>query len=242
MNDNKMLIASVVLGVAVVVAAALIVGRSNVNVSVSPAGAPNVTVSPQGTPIVVSGEQTFGAATTDPTVFTEGKFTNLDVTGNAEVGALSLSTLALSGAATGGYLVHVSQEPIVSVTTTQKICSFVNTGTEPRRVIDIGAKFEKNGSGAMRLSITSNFNGSAATGTAGTDLLKDVSWTLSAASSTFNGASSTAGFTTAHERVGGGILSTWDPGESLVYVVASPSSTAGSLPYAGTCYATWMSF
>lgn len=180
--------------------------------------------------------ETFGANAYETTNWISGDFSDdvavgddLTVSGDATIAG----TLAVTGDITGEYLTHISQSAIVSVTTTQELCDMTNSGTTPRRLLDSGAQFGTQVTGETEnMTVTSNFSGTATTGTAGTNLLNDYTWALSSASSTFS-ASSTAGFVTLTDQT----MKTWDPGEHLVYMTSSPTTTLS-----GTCYAVWTSY
>jgi len=185
---------------------------------------------------ITSGENSedlFGAyapIASQTTKWTSGEFTD-DLT--VDDGVYIGGTLEVVGDITGEYFTHISQSAITSVTTTQEICDMTNSDSTPRRLLDAGAQFGTQVTGeSTRLSVTSNFGGAATTGTAGTNLLYDYSWTLSTASSTF-AASSTAGFVAVTDQT----YLTWDPGEHLEYIISSPTTTL-----TGTCYAVWTSY
>ena len=182
--------------------------------------------------ITNGGSETFGANQYEETDLISLHLTD-DLTVDDDV--VVTGDLAVTGDITGEYLPHVSQTAIVSVTTTQEVCDMTNDGTTPRRVVDVGAQFGTNVSAAIaNLTVTSNYGGAATTGTALTNLLADRTWTLSSASSSFS-ASSTAGFD--GYRALDVAQATWDPGEHLVYMVGSPTTTL-----TGTCYALWTSY
>lgn len=181
-------------------------------------------------------EDVFGANSHEITRWISGNLSDdLDVDDdlNVDGDATVTGSLSVTGAISGEYLPNITQAALVSVTTTQEICDITNSGSTPRRLLDAGAQFGTQVTGeTQRVTVTSNFGGAATTGTAGANLLHDYTFDLSAASSTF-AASSTAGFVTLTDSV----QKTWDPGEHLVYMVGSPTTTL-----TGTCYATWVSF
>lgn len=177
-------------------------------------------------------EQSFGANAWEVTRWTSGDFDDdLNVDDALTVGG----TVTITGDVTATYLSHVSYTSVVSVTTTQKICALTNNDSTPHILMDYGVKMGTNASGATaRVTVTPNFGGAATTGTAGTNLLNDLSWTMSVASTTLS-TSSTAGFNFVSAKGGTGeVQRVWDPNESLVFMVASPTTTL-----TGRCYATW---
>ncbi|MFA6158982.1 MAG: hypothetical protein WC763_05185 [Candidatus Paceibacterota bacterium] len=179
--------------------------------------------------ITNGGSETFGA-----NQYEETDLISLHLTDDLTVdGTITTADATITGEVTGEYLPHVSQATIVNVTTTQELCDITNSGSVPRMLSEVGAVYGTNVSGAAtRLTVSSNFEGGAVTGTAGTNLIGDMSWTLSVASST-GSTSSTAGFLmTSAEKI-----RTWDPGEHLVYLTEASTSTLS-----GTCYAIWSSY
>lgn len=173
---------------------------------------------------------TFGGTTTLDSLKLSNDLTvgdNLIVAGDFSLtGALTATgALSVTGDITNDSVIHTDNSTFSSVTTTQTLVNLTNSGSVARSLIDVGCVFGTNTSGGtIHPTISTAYTTTATTGT-GATLLYDGLVTLSVSSSTLTTTSSLMTTKTV-----------WDPGETLQFLLASPTSSG---KVTGECYATY---
>lgn len=242
-DKNKVLLTSIVIGFAVVIAALLYVGKAQVLVNVAP---PSVSVAPGAvnvTPGAVNvtnpgtGQtQTFGSAAGDTTNWTAGSFSSdLGVGGTATVNNFtSTGTLTLSGSVSNsgtstftGTAIGFPRLLTTSMTNgTNTVCSVQNTSGQTRVVWNAFAKVSLNATNAASIGVfaAGTSTGPTVTSTSpwiSTQITRSSTLDVLTPTSTF--ASSTAGSVTSN-------IQTW---RNLEWVNFNQGATTVA---AGTCY------